>query len=468
MLGAIGAWSICHHAIAAPAASVEFAIGNATVINAAGDSRALSKGSDIEAGDTVDTGSGRVQLRFTDGAYISLQPGSRFRIDEYNYSGKRDDTERGFFSLIKGGLRTITGLIGRTNRRNYQVRVPVATIGIRGTEYTLLYDGTATGAVGEGEIAVCNSGGCLNVASGQAYTVADADTRPQLSTVRSFLAPPPPPKFVPVNSLLEPPNPADSQMPTSSVFSANDQVNQNGRPLSLRPANTDESGGPGTDQGAALATTAAAFLNRENTTDVRHTIAEVRGGRLVSWLDGPGTTNAGSTTIADRGNRGQIAWGRFINGQLGGNGTSAGLVLNNTDSFHYIVAQPTPGTVMQTAGHLTYTNVVGSTTPTTLTGLGQFVSASVDLDATLGRANASVSLVGPDKKGLTFNHEGVVNGALFSGTAGHGSGPACSASSCTGSFSGVIAGPQAQYAGFAYDIEGTSFGGVRGTAVLRR
>src|SRR5689334_830042 len=104
-LCALGAWSISHHAGAAPAASVEFAIGNATVINAAGDSRPLAKGSDVDAGDTVDTGNGRVQLRFSDGAYISLQPGSRFRIDEYNYSGKSDDTDRGFFSLVKGGLR---------------------------------------------------------------------------------------------------------------------------------------------------------------------------------------------------------------------------------------------------------------------------------------------------------------------------------------------------------------------------
>src|SRR5689334_3893059 len=216
-LCAAALWCDLQAAEAAPAASVEFVSGNAAAINNAGISRALAKGAGIEAGDTIDTGSGRVQLRFSDGAYISLQPGSRFRIDEYNYSGKPDDSERGFFTLVKGGLRTITGLVGRTNRRNYQVRVPVATIGIRGTEYTLHYDGTASGAVGEGEIAVCNTGGCLNVASGQAYTVADANTKPQLSTVRSFLAPPPPPRFVPVNSLLEPVNPADSTMPTSSV-----------------------------------------------------------------------------------------------------------------------------------------------------------------------------------------------------------------------------------------------------------
>ena len=34
------------------------------------------------------------------------------------------------------GLRTITGLVGRSNRDNYKVTTAVATIGIRGTEYT--------------------------------------------------------------------------------------------------------------------------------------------------------------------------------------------------------------------------------------------------------------------------------------------------------------------------------------------
>src|SRR3954454_12122119 len=173
---------------AATAALVEFAIGNPSAIDAAGSSRALAKGAAVQAGDTIDTGTGRVQLRFSDGAYVSLQPGSQFRIDEYNYSGKNDETERGFFSLIKGGLRTITGLVGRTNRRNYQVRVPVATIGIRGTEYTLMFDGAAVGSVGEGEIAVCNSGGCLNVGSGQAYVVADANTKPEITSTQSFLS----------------------------------------------------------------------------------------------------------------------------------------------------------------------------------------------------------------------------------------------------------------------------------------
>ena len=49
---------------------------------------ALGKGAELIAGDTVFTHSGRAQLRFTDGAFVSLQPNSEFRIDEYRFEGK--------------------------------------------------------------------------------------------------------------------------------------------------------------------------------------------------------------------------------------------------------------------------------------------------------------------------------------------------------------------------------------------
>ena len=140
---------------AAPAAQVEFAMGDPVAITAAARERVLHKGDTVESGDLVNTKSGRVQLRFSDGAYVSLQPDTQFRIDEYRYDGKSDGSERGFFSLLKGGLRTITGLVGRQHKRNYQITTTVATIGIRGTEYTLSLNGGLKGSVGEGEIQVC-------------------------------------------------------------------------------------------------------------------------------------------------------------------------------------------------------------------------------------------------------------------------------------------------------------------------
>ncbi len=87
----------------APAAQVDFAVGNVTAVASNGQSRALGKGAQIEQGDTVNTNAGRAQLRFTDGAYVSLQPQSQFRIDQYRFDGKQDGNEKGFFSLLKAG-----------------------------------------------------------------------------------------------------------------------------------------------------------------------------------------------------------------------------------------------------------------------------------------------------------------------------------------------------------------------------
>src|SRR3954471_81231 len=119
---------------AAVAGWVDFTSGAATVSDAQGRQRAVSKGDNLDKGDTVRTGNnGRAQIRFTDGAYVSLQPNSEFAIKDYNFEGKTDGSERGFFSLARGAMRTVTGLIGRVNRNRYQVSTPTATIGIRGT-----------------------------------------------------------------------------------------------------------------------------------------------------------------------------------------------------------------------------------------------------------------------------------------------------------------------------------------------
>jgi hypothetical protein len=176
----------------APVARVDFAIGNVTAIGPNGQSRQVGKGTPIDEGEMIATNNGRAQLRFTDGAQVSLQPQSEFRIDQYKYEGKTDGSEKGFFSLLKGGLRTITGLVGRNNKQNYQVSTTVATIGIRGTEYTIQYGNSIEGTVGEGEIEVCNGAGCLNVTNGESYYVQDQDVKPQLSNKGTDLPPAPP------------------------------------------------------------------------------------------------------------------------------------------------------------------------------------------------------------------------------------------------------------------------------------
>jgi hypothetical protein len=95
-------------------------------------------------------------------------------------------------TLLKGGLRTISGMIGKAVQSAYEMATSVATIGIRGTEYTVVYGQSITGTVAEGRIAVCNSAGCLDVNPGQSYYVKDENTLPVFTDKAANLPPPAP------------------------------------------------------------------------------------------------------------------------------------------------------------------------------------------------------------------------------------------------------------------------------------
>jgi hypothetical protein len=122
---------------ASGAGEVVSVAGRAAAATQAGDIRNLGRGSAVNSGDTVVTSSNSyVRMKFVDGAAVILRPNSRFHIEAYKLAEKEEEN-RSFFNLVKGGFRSVTGLIGKRNRRGYRVRTAVATIGIRGTDYTM-------------------------------------------------------------------------------------------------------------------------------------------------------------------------------------------------------------------------------------------------------------------------------------------------------------------------------------------
>jgi FecR protein len=127
-------------------------------------------------------------------AATSLTPNSEFRIDDYRYNGELDGSERIAMQLVKGGLRTLSGAIGKAKQSAYEMITKAATIGIRGTEYTLLYSpqGGVTGSVAHGRIAVCNGAGCVDVDLGKSFVVIDRDSKPSLTDTAADLGTPPP------------------------------------------------------------------------------------------------------------------------------------------------------------------------------------------------------------------------------------------------------------------------------------
>lgn len=114
--------------------------GTVSAHGADGRLRTLGKDAPLFAGDTVMTEKGSaVRLRFTDGTSVTLRPNSRLAIEKYRFAENAPQEDAAVLNLVKGGLRTVTGLVGkRGNKDAHLTRTPAANIGIRGTDYALL------------------------------------------------------------------------------------------------------------------------------------------------------------------------------------------------------------------------------------------------------------------------------------------------------------------------------------------
>jgi hypothetical protein len=122
--------------VAAEAGKFQFVAGDVRIVNAAGVQRVPAKGEAFSAGDTIITGTtGSAQIRMSDGGLVAVRPDTEMKLDQYVFNGREDGAERKVVSLIKGGFRAITGLIGNRNKENYRILTPSATIGIRGTDH---------------------------------------------------------------------------------------------------------------------------------------------------------------------------------------------------------------------------------------------------------------------------------------------------------------------------------------------
>lgn len=149
------------------AASVLFSHGNVVLTNDTG-SYPLEKGAAVSAGDTVITGEdGRIQMRFSDGGLVSLMPNSRFAVEEYSQPTASSEGSASV-NLLKGGMRALSGSIGKKDQDSYKLKTDVATLGIRGTEFVVVMDGAAMRVhVGQGSVALFNDFGELLVPMGQ-------------------------------------------------------------------------------------------------------------------------------------------------------------------------------------------------------------------------------------------------------------------------------------------------------------
>jgi hypothetical protein len=154
------------------AGHVQFVNGVVQLTDPAGQTHGLKKGEAINEGDTLTSAKGAsAQIRMQDGGFVAVRADTQLKFDSFKFSGKQDGTEQSFFSLLKGGFRAVTGLIGQLNKSSYQITTPVATIGIRGTDHE-----TFLVAPGSELAAVAPPGAYNKVNIGETYLATDKGT----------------------------------------------------------------------------------------------------------------------------------------------------------------------------------------------------------------------------------------------------------------------------------------------------
>jgi len=100
-----------------------------------GRSKLLAPGDQIRAEDRVTTGfNGQVLIELMDGSVLTLGPNSDLVIDEFVYERGTQDGKSAT-SILKGVFRYTSGDLSKKNPNAAKMRLPMRTLGIRGTDF---------------------------------------------------------------------------------------------------------------------------------------------------------------------------------------------------------------------------------------------------------------------------------------------------------------------------------------------
>lgn len=492
--------------LAAPAAEVGrvlLAGGEAFAVRGSETIR-LTLNSTIHDRDVLRTGAaGNLQVRFSDESLISLRENSEMRVEEFRFSGREDGSERAFFRLVRGGLRTITGLIGRSNHKNYSMGSVTSTIGIRGTDYAAtlcqgdcrnsdgspapdgLYGRVIGQSSGTNRITVSNQNFERTFGINQNFYVADANSEP-----RPLLEAPP---FVAsrLESRGQAARKAD-QTATGSEQASAGGSNQESR-ISTPPAPPPEV--PvfiATEERAAGGTLSLVTPNF----GIAGSDGQGGGGAFIlpSQLTLSGTTVIGinasgtdfdgqyfsfiaSTSLAavtDIGSGSDVAayWGRWTSGSINDNGNVYTLGVAPNGQFHYIYGELTPPDIIGArTGTATFARV-GGTTPTDSVGSGNtassFTFGNINVDFTSRAATlSSLSMSFPTGVNYSFSNVplqiriqgsgATIEGSLTNPTGCTG-GACATAASATLKVNGGFVGPAGNHIGSSFSTQSTPAG----------
>jgi len=175
--------------------TVQHLSGTMSVQRPDGSVRLLSERSEVRVGDIVTTErDSYAQVKFTDGGVVTLRPSTQVRLDQYKFAEGRPEEDGFAMGLLKGGLRKITGLIGkRGNRDAFRLSTPTATVGIRGTDFSANFIPSGTEGLAAGTY-ITVSEGAIGITSGGVEQLVGVGQTGFSSTITlpPALVPPPP------------------------------------------------------------------------------------------------------------------------------------------------------------------------------------------------------------------------------------------------------------------------------------
>lgn len=144
-----------------------------------GNERTLALGSPLYNADSLRSEKeSYALLLFPDGEKLTVQADTEFDIKQYHYqiSGKKDQI---LLRLATGGLRALTGSIGKNDHTAFAMDTPVATIGIRGTGTDSYTDGNSLQhSTWQGTSFIHNSAGEFDVPEGNSSTTSGPNSIP--------------------------------------------------------------------------------------------------------------------------------------------------------------------------------------------------------------------------------------------------------------------------------------------------
>jgi hypothetical protein len=123
---------LAHAADPTPSGEIVLLKGSATATQG-GQTVRLYRGASVIVGDRLLTGKGaRLQLRMIDGTVVTLGENTEFIVREYEVT---ETNGVGLLELTRGFFRAVTGKITKLQTHSFQVKTPLAVVGVRGTDF---------------------------------------------------------------------------------------------------------------------------------------------------------------------------------------------------------------------------------------------------------------------------------------------------------------------------------------------